>query len=252
MPAVPSAVQSIERAFSVLHAVATGPAGITELARRVDLPTSTVARLLATLENLRVVERFDDGLTYRIGSTIGELAAAVDTSASLVERAYSFLGELAERTGETAGLSVLSGNEVRYLKHVESENQIQVRGWDGVTLPLHVVSSGLVLLANRPVTEISAYLSNPLVTSTSFTVTDPAKLAQRLEQIRADGYVWTIKEFDEGLSSVAAPVWGANGKVVAAIAVHGPSYRFPPDGKVNEVRDAVVEVAGRLTALLQT
>lgn len=251
MPAVPSAVQSIERAFSVLHAVATGPAGITELARRVELPTSTVARLLSTLENLRVVERFDDGLTYRIGTTISELASAVDTSASLAARAHSFLGELAERTGETAGLSVLSGNEVRYLKHVESENQIQVRGWDGVTLPLHVVSSGLVLLAHRPATEIAAYVAQPLEAPTPFTVTHPAALAQRLETIRNDGFVWTIKEFDEGLSSVAAPVWGANGQVLAAIAVHGPSYRFPPSGKDDLVRDAVVEVAGRLSALLQ-
>ena len=63
-------VQSIDRAFGLLEELARQPAGISDLARKVGLPTSTVARLLATLEGCHAVERNPDGTGYRIGPSI--------------------------------------------------------------------------------------------------------------------------------------------------------------------------------------
>ena len=125
MASATSGIQSIERAFSVLLAVATEPAGITDVARRVALPVSTVARLLSTLEHLEAVIRQDDGVTYRIGPTVSSLAAGNDST--LVGRARPFLSELVERVGETAGLSVLAGDEVLYLDHVQNDLEMLTR-----------------------------------------------------------------------------------------------------------------------------
>ena len=115
------------------------------------------------------------------------------------------------RRSETCGISVLDGNEVVYLDHVENTNEVTLRDWTGARLPLHVVSSGLVLLAAEPASAIAAYLAEPLARLTDRTVTQPAKITRRLAAIRRDGYVWTPGEFDEGITSVAAPVVDANG-----------------------------------------
>ena len=241
-----SGIQSIERAFSVLLAVATEPAGITDIARRIALPVSTVARLLATLEHLEAVIRQDDGVTYRIGPTVSNLAAGNDST--LIGRARPFLAELVDRVHETAGLAVLEGDEVLYLDHVENDNAVQIRDWTGERTPLHVVPSGLVLLAHQPPARIAAYLAGDLTKSTEHTNTTAAQIEPRLAAIRSNGFVWAVDEFQIGITSVAAPVLNRAGEVIAAIHCHGPSYRFPSQTNRAEVQEAVVAAARRLSA----
>jgi DNA-binding IclR family transcriptional regulator len=243
-------VQSVDRAFSVLRRVATAPAGISDVARAVDLPVSTVARLLGTLESLGAVVRIDRAGTYGIGTGIRELANAIDPSATLVARARSVLAGLVARTGETSGLSVIDGDEIVYLDHVETTNAVTLRDWTGTRLPLHVVSSGLVLLAAQPAKAVAAYLARPPARFTDHTVTEPAVIRRRLAKIRRNGYVWTSGEFDEGITSVAAPVVDAGGVTIAAIHCHGPSYRFPGDVDTDVVTAHVVDAARRLGAMI--
>ena len=245
------AVQSIERAFALLRAVATGPAGISELARRVTLPTSTVARLLSTLEGIGAVERLGDGITYRVGSAVSGLAAAVDRGASLADRARPFLVELVARVGETAGVSVLDGTEVLYLDHVESENQVQVRSWTGTRLPLHVVSSGLVLLAYQPQTFIDDVVRGTLARFTRSTISSPDAVRSRLLSIREEGHCWTAREFDDGITSVAVPIMGPTGVIVGALHVHGPAYRFPAVDTAESTVAALMATARRFEAQLR-
>jgi DNA-binding IclR family transcriptional regulator len=228
-------VQSIERAFAVLRQVATAPGGISDVARAVDLPVSTVARLLGTLESLDAVSRTGDSVTYEIGAGILALADAVDESTTLAVRARPVLTELVAQTGETSGLSVIEGDEVVYLDHVETVHEVMLRDWTGSRLPLHIVSSGLVLLAAQPASFVSEYLAGTLARYTARSMTQPARIRRRLAHIRRDGFAWTIGEFDDNITSVAAPVVDGRGRTIAAIHCHGPSYRFP--GAVD--RDAV-------------
>jgi DNA-binding IclR family transcriptional regulator len=248
---MPGSVQSVDRAFAVLRQVASAPGGISDIARAVDLPVSTVARLLGTLESLDAVTRIADTGTYGIGASIRDLADAADTSESLVERARPVLTALVARTNETCGISVLDGNEVVYLDHVETANEVTLRDWTGARLPLHVVSSGLVLLAAEDQQTIAAYLSEPLARLTDHTVTQPAKITRRLAGVRRDGYVWTSGEFDEGITSVAAPIVDANGNTVAAIHCHGPSYRFPANADTDTIAAYVVDAAHELGASIR-
>ena len=71
------------------------------------------------------------------------------------------------------------------------------------------------------------------------------------EAIRRDGYTWALEEFDEGISSVAAPVADASGEVVAAVHLHGPSYRFPSPGSEDALADDVVATAARISGSLR-
>jgi DNA-binding IclR family transcriptional regulator len=243
-------VQSVERAFAVLRCLAGGPAGVSSLAQRVGLPKSTVSRLLSTLAALGVVEQAASGNEYRIGPALTDLAEGARAGRDLTSVARPHLVELVDALDETAGLSVLEGREVVYLDQVSGDHPVQVRDWTGERVPAHQVSSGLVLLAHLDRDRLERYLAGPLPAATELTTTDPGALRRRLREIAVRGTAWTIDEYVRGIGSVAAPVAGAGGRVVAAVHVHGPSYRFPAPGDEDRAAALVADTARRIGARL--
>jgi DNA-binding IclR family transcriptional regulator len=246
-----SGVQSVERALAILRALGTGPAGVTELADRVELPKSTVSRMLSTLETAGAVEQLGGGGPYRLGPLIAEIAAAIAPTASLIDLAMPVLSDLTRTTGEASGLAVREGFTVRFVLQTRPDNEVQVKDWTGTTNPLHVGPSGLVMLSHLPEATIDQYLSGELVAFTPATVVDPKAIRRRLQAIRRTGSEWVFGEFSVELSSVAAPVFDRQGAVVAAVHVHGPSFRFPADGDRRDVATQVSTAADRLTELLK-
>ncbi|HEY0521103.1 MAG TPA: IclR family transcriptional regulator [Ilumatobacteraceae bacterium] len=240
-----SGVQSVERAFAVLRCLSGGPAGVTDVADRVNLPKSTVSRMLSTLEDLDMVEQMEPGGSYRIGAGMVEIAAAVLPGRTLIAAVRPHLHSLVKATGEAAGLSIADGFDILYLDQVDADNQVQVRDWTGERLRAHAVSSGQVLLAFGAI-DADKYLDQPLERSASGTLTDASAIRSRLADIAKKGYAWAFEEFLDGLNSVAAPVRDATGRVVAAIHAHGPAYRFPGDVDADEVGRLVVATASRV------
>jgi IclR family acetate operon transcriptional repressor len=239
-------VQSIQRAFAVLRSLTGGPAGVTELADRVELPKSTVSRLLSTLEELGAVEQIEAGGNYRIGSAMIDLAAAAQPGRSFVATVRPRLVALAAATGEAAGLSVANGREMLYLDQVNPDTELQVRDWTGTRIPMHAVPSGQVLLAESDDAEIDAYLSAPMASFTTHTIVDPVQLRARLAEIRGQGFVWAIDEYADGLSSVAAAIRDIDGVAVASLHVYGPTYRFPGQRDTTEIGRLLVDAAARI------
>ena len=246
-----SRVQSIERAFAVLGALADGPIGVTEVAERVELPKSTAARLLASLAREGAVEHVPGGTRYRLGSRIVQLAATVRPAHGLVRLAHPYLVALSAAAGEVAGLSVPDGFAVHYVDQVDTANPVSVRDWTGTRVPLHAVSSGHVFLAALDPSDLDRFLDRPLERLTGSTLVDPDRLRERIGRVRRDGYAWVRDEFAEGITSVAAGVADRTGEVVAAVHVHGPTYRFPRRGREAPVAAEVVQAAGRIAARLR-
>lgn len=246
-----SRVQSIERAFAVLGTLADGPIGVTEVAERASLPKSTAARLLASLAREGVVEQVPGDTRYRLGPRLVTLAARIRPTRSLAKLARPSLEALAEAVGEAAGLSVPDGSLVHYIEQVSSPNPVSVRDWTGSRIPLHAVSSGQVILAFAPPVVVQRYLGSPLERFTARTLVTASELLERMRAIRRDGFAWALEEFDEGISSVAAPVADASGEVVAAVHLHGPSYRFPMAGSERAIADEVVAAAARIAGSLR-
>jgi DNA-binding IclR family transcriptional regulator len=246
-----SGVQSVERALGILRALSSGPAGVTELADRVDLAKSTVSRMLATLEEAGAVEQAEGGGPYRLGPLISEIASALAPTRSLVQSARPMLSELTESTGEAAGLSVREGPLVRYVLQSAQKSEVQVRDWTGFTAPLHIGPSGLVLLAFASADDIEVYLQRELESSTENTVTSLPELKARLARIRVAGHEWVHGEVSLDINSVAAPVVDGSGHVVAAVHVHGPSFRFPTSDSQDMTTRRVSETAQRLSETLR-
>jgi DNA-binding IclR family transcriptional regulator len=246
-----SCVQSIRRAFGVLSALGDGPLGVTEVAERADLPKSTAARMLATLVDEGAVEQVPGDTAYRLGPRLITLAGGFSLTRSLAAIARPTLSELARTSGEAAGLGLPDGDLVHYVDQVDTVNPVLVRDWTGVRAPLHAVSSGQVLLAFRTPAAIERYLERPIERFTPNTLVEPDAIRDRLRDVRKRGYSWAIEEFDAGISSVAAPIADASGEVIAAVHVHGPSYRFPRPDRAADLAQLVVAGAATIAAGLR-
>jgi IclR family transcriptional regulator, KDG regulon repressor len=242
-------VQSVERAVAILRCLARSEAGVTQLAELVDLPKSTVSRLLSTLHELGAVVPTDNG--YRVGPLIGELANGTGRHGDLVALARPYLTGLVDACGEDAGLSVLDDGDVLYLDQRNAAAEVQLRDWTGERVPPHCVSSGLVLLAHATAAEQRRALDRPLPRLTARTVTSAAKLRRRLAAIATRDSEWVYGEFADDINSVAAPVFDSKGQVVAALHVRGPSYRFPGDRDPQQIAAVVADAATRMGSRLR-
>lgn len=245
-----SGVQSVERAFAILRCLAGGPAGVSEVAERVDLPKSTVSRLLSTMQVLGAVEQSGAGAEYRVGDAMVDIASGALPGRNLIAVARPHLVELVESSSETAGLSVLDGRDVVYLDQVSGDHPVQVRDWTGERVPAHQVSSGLVLLAHSSEAELDRYLGGPLPAATERTTTDPDALRRRVRAIATTGVEWAFDEFVPGITSVAAPIFGVGRHAAAALHVHGPSYRFPQPQSADRIAGLVAATATRISTQL--
>ncbi len=246
-----SSIQSVKRAFDVLGSLGDGPLGVTEVADRAGLPKSTAARVLATLVTEGAVEQVPGDTSYRLGPRLITLAAGFSLTRSLAAIARPMLIDLAESSGEAAGLAMPDGDLVHYIDQVDTVQPVLVRDWTGARIPLHAVSSGQVLLAFRTPAAIERYLERPMERFTDQTLTDADTVRERLREVRRQGCIWAMDEFEDGISSIAAPIADASGEVIAAVHVHGPSYRFPAEGSKSELAQLVLAGAARIAAGLR-
>lgn len=223
--------QAVSRAIALLKAFSDQQPEWTlgELAQRVGLNKATVHRLLAALEAEQFITRNPATGGYRLGPELIVLGGYALRANDLPTAARPALEELAEATGETTSLEVLAGGEVMILDEVSSRHLLGIAQDVGMRLPLHVTSTGKLLLAHLPQDQADALLQDPLHALTAATVTSPAALRRQLDAIRVAGYAVTAGELEIGFTAVAVPVRDAGGNVVAALSVGGPSSRLEGD-----------------------
>ena len=242
-------VQSVDRAVSILELLARhGEQGVTEVAGELGVHKSTAFRLVATLEQRGLVEQTEDRGKYRLGVGLLRLAGATTARLDVVQEARPICRRLAQETGETVNIAVLSESSALYLDQVAGSSALQSHNWVGQHIPLHATSNGKVLLSGLDDDRLSDVLRR-LPPFTEATITRKSKLRQELERVRADGYAVAVDELEVGLTAVAAPIRNAHGDVIASLSVSGPTFRL--DEKATEdviprLLDAAMEISHRL------
>lgn len=224
--------------------------GVSEIARRLDLSTSTAHRLITTLEAEQLVERNRDTGKYRLSLALFELGRTVTTHLALHRAAQPALLALHHSTGEMVQVAVLDGAEVVFVERLESSRMVPVSRQIGLRVPAHSTSTGKVLLAALSRSEqIRRLAGKALAQSTIHTITDPTVLLQELDAVRRRGWASNLEESQIGVSSVGAPVRGADTSVRAAVSVVGNSDRVNPR-TLPAYRTAVVEAAALISRRL--
>jgi IclR family acetate operon transcriptional repressor len=220
-------VRSVERAIGILDLLAQGGWRTgAELARGLGVHRSTALRLLGTLERHALVERDSRTARYRLGRRLPQLASVVTGEFDLRYLARPICERLAVASGETATFELLIGDDIVPIEQATASNSVVTVSWLGRRYPVHCTASGKAFLAFGPAAVRERLLAEPLARVTPRTVTDPGKLAAQLDQARRSGVARTHEELEMGLDAIAAPVFGPDGEIVAALDVSGPSHRL--------------------------
>ena len=246
-------VQSVDRAVTILEILARdGEAGVTEVARELDVHKSTASRLLAALDRRELVTQDTARGKFRLGLGIVRLAGAASARLDVVQESRPVCQALAHQVGETVNLAILSGRDALYLYQAAGPAALSPHNWAGQRVPLHATSDGKILLAYLPEAELSECLTPPLARFTGRTITDPARFPGLLAEVRRRGFAAAADELEAGLTAIAAPVRNAEGNVIASISASGPSFRIPAErvpAVAEAVRRAAAEISRRLGSL---
>jgi IclR family acetate operon transcriptional repressor len=223
------AVASVERAADVLIHLAQPEAsslGVTDIAKDLGLSKAVVHRILVSLRSRGLIAVDESSRRYSLGPMALALGLSSINRLDVRKAAGPVLAALAKATGETATLSVRTGNTRVYLDQATPDREVIMSVSIGVPFPLHAGASSKAFLAFLPEDEINDYLSGSLAKLTPGTVTNVSVLRRELRQIRDRGWADSAEERQSGAAAVAAPVFDSANAPVAVISVGGPVGRF--------------------------
>ncbi|HZG13696.1 MAG TPA: IclR family transcriptional regulator [Candidatus Bathyarchaeia archaeon] len=242
-----STVRAVERALDILLCFTdTKELGLTEIASRISLHKSTVHRLLATLESRGFVLRDADTDKYRLGFRLWELSANLGHSDDLPTVLLPEMERLRDLLEETISLYVRDGKERIRIQAVQSNQPVRRVAPIGARMPLAVGASSKVLMAYTDHSFLQELLNDPSWPET----VDRDVFLEQLEQIRQHGYATSVEEREIGAAAIAAPIFNRSGKLVAALAVSGPSNRLTEE-QMQMFAEPIMEAAKRMGKMVK-
>ncbi len=243
--------QAVRRAIAVLKAFSDDAPemGVTEVSRKVNLHKSTVYRLLSAFEGEGLIGKSPENGKYRLGPELIVLGEQVLRHTDVHRVALPFLRDMADRTGETVDLEVLSGGNVVTIEEIAGKHVVAAAGAIGMPWAAHATSTGKVLLAFQPPEKQRQILMRSLKRFTPRTITDAKVLSRDLIKIREQGYAVSYGELEDHLIAIGLPIRSRNGDAIAAVSISGPDTRLTPDKLPGLIRiglDTCSKISARL------
>jgi len=230
------------------EAAANGGLGVVKIAKQVGREKSQVSRALKTLGDKGLVERDPLTLDYRLGWRLFALAAQAGER-RLLTAAPEALRALVASLGETVHLSVLEGDEVLTVLSQAPDRAVAATDRSGSRTPASRTSSGRALVLDHERAELELLFEQADFTPDApGAARDVEQLYERILAARAAGYALADEEFEAGLVGVAAPIRDFRGRIVAALNVSAPKFRFEESlGRAGrEIKEAADELSTRL------
>ena len=228
-PAVPRyPLESVDRTLSLLRLLADrSEVTLADVRVQLDVGQSTAHRLLAMLVYRGFAAQDPDTRRYRPGPAFAELGRAADTGLDLVGTARRPLAVLAEETGETVHLGILTRTDVQYLDVLESVSTLRVASRAGQTRPAHATSIGKAMLATFDDDAVRAlYPGGGLPASTGRTITALDALLAELHRSRPRGYARNRGEVEPGVCSVGVAIVHPARGLLGGLSVATPEARW--------------------------
>lgn len=224
---------------------------ISDLAAAAGMPMPTVYRVVMTLASEGYLDHLPNG-DYRPGVRTLTLGTAALRSLDLVAIATPKLTGLGQRTGETVNLAVLTGDRVLYLIRLRNSDLVTANIQVGSTLPAVHTSIGKLLLAHLDDADLEARITDASFSANSGPNAKVSldELHEELRTIRDQGWAMQDEELAYGLRSVAAPVIGPDGHVVAGVNVAVQARDWSTQRIIRELRPAVLAACAEISGLL--
>lgn len=232
-------VRSVERALAILESFSKqrSTLSLAQIAQIVDLPTTTVLRLLNTLESKGFILKDSSTGLYSLGWKIAKIGSNAFAGLDICNVAYPFIEQLHAQYNESFGLYVARGYNRYCVARIDSTHSFRQCVNIGSSRPLDTGAAGHVLLAYGDSPEVLE------LRKTSKFAT-PAVLAE----VRESGYSCSFGEHIPGITSVAAPIFNANNAIEAALIVTGPAIRI--DKNIPEFASVLKEKAAAISSAL--
>lgn len=244
-------VQSLERGMRVLLAFsADAPTPtLSDVARTTGLNRATARRLLLTFVHLGFVRH--DGRRFSLTPRMLDLGYAYLSSQTMVDVANPIMRRLTDEIHETSSLCVLDGGDVVFVARSTANRLMVLSPTVGYRAPAHLTSMGRVILALMEPAEQEGWLDR-YTTDGAGTRERPnrAEFEQRLRAIAADGWVLVDGELEAGLRTIAAPIFDASGRCVAAMNVATHSERVSRDELRDELLPKLLEATAAISRAL--
>ncbi len=242
--------RSLTRLLGLFDALAKSSNGLTlaELNSLLESPKSSLLNLLRPL----VAEGYlnHDNGRYRLGPTIFRLAGNIMAVWNFSNVIRPYLEELAQRSHESVYVGVLdrADKSITYVDSIDSPHAVRYSVPIGGVRPLYCTAAGRILLAFADEEFQEEYLrTTKLEAQTERTLTTRKGLRAELDKVVRSRVAVSIGEMFPESAAIAAPIFGANGKLVAAMAIGGPSQRLQP--KLDVLMPIIADVATRASGI---
>jgi IclR family transcriptional regulator, KDG regulon repressor len=222
-------IQSIDRAAAILDLLASLPdgLGLSDLAQQLDLKAQTAQSLLRTLESHGFVVQGGHGAPYRLGGAVHELSRRWQEKLDKPLAARRAVLDLSASINEYALLAELRGGILVCLVEVRADQMLMIGSEYMNRAPLHVMSTGKLLLAHLDAREFERILPTlDLTRRGPNSVTDASMLREHLAHIRELGYAECVEENSAGTVALAVPIHDATGQVSATLGTSLPKLRY--------------------------
>ena len=249
---VTSQVQSLKRGLSILECLALAEGGLTltDIGQRVQLPPSTVHRLLATLEKMGYVYQAGELGRWYVGLQAFTVGSSFLSSRDFVAQSNPYMRRLMDQSGETVNLAILDGTEAVFVDQVQCREMMRTIVKLGSRAPMHASGVGKAMFASLPDDQIDAILKvRGLPRITGNTITSPETMWASVRVIRQRGWSFDDEEHAIGTRCVGAPIYDEHGETLGAISLAGPSSRLP-DERIKQLGPLVAHTAEELTRRL--
>jgi IclR family KDG regulon transcriptional repressor len=245
-------IGSVQRAIDILDLFdrRTQELGVTDIARILNLPKSTIAGLILTLEYNNYLDQNTETRKYRLGFKLAERAGVFLDQFDLRRIALPVLEELRNSSNESVNLAIRDGEYVIYIERMLGDNTLGMRSEIGKRELIHSTALGKAILAQLPETEIKQFVSTyDFKPVTPRTITDPAAFLFEIKETKSRGFSIDNQENELGGRCVAAPIIDYLRRPVAAISMSVPIQRFPKE-KTPEFGAMVSWAARKISAQL--
>lgn len=247
-----SHVQSVERALMLLDFLAqeNREMSLTEIAKAMSWPKTTVHGLIATLRDRHYVDQSPATGRYRLGVRLFELGNLVARSWDIRAIARPAMQDLNSRLGEMVQLATEDSGEVLYLEKLDSTHMMRIVSETGARLPMHCTGLGKVLLAYKKPSEVKWILmKHEMRMMTVRTITDRETLEKELTKIRQQGYAIDDREIMDSLRCVAAPIYDREGNVEYAISISGLASNLQGE-RFDLIREELIRSADSISYMM--
>jgi IclR family pca regulon transcriptional regulator len=247
----PSFMTSLARGLAVVRAFSDRRRSLTiaQISHKTGIPRAAVRRCLHTLKQLGYADSEANNFTLK--PKILTLGYSYLSSTPLTVSAQPYMDQISRTLNESCSLAVLDGNNVLYVSRSSTSRIMSVALNVGSRLPAYCTSLGRAMLAYLPDDALKAYFNSvELKAYTERTVVSQKRLKEILAETREAGFTIVEEELEVGLRSIAVPVRGASGNVVAALNIGAQATRVTSRQMKETFLPVLLKGSQELSALL--